>query len=106
MMELIIPVTEEWNHGFKATPSFPYSRRTFRRHLDGRDDFVTFSEPYSREFGEPVWFYSWGNSRWLRCPMGLPGDKLNSADDRIRAVDVKMLSGVWHFVITVQEARL
>jgi hypothetical protein len=43
---------------------------------DGKDDFVTFSQPYTDLQGEPIWFYSWGNARRLRCPYGAPGDRL------------------------------
>jgi hypothetical protein len=53
-------VTTEWLHGFDAKKPF--------NPTSGRDDFVTFSEPYTSLFGEPVWFYSWGNVRWLRNP--------------------------------------
>lgn len=68
-------VTEEWNHGLVASKDYPYKKRKFKRR-DGRDDFVTFSDPHSQMFGEPIWFYSWGNARWLRCPYGAPGDRL------------------------------
>lgn len=68
-------VTEEWNHGLAASEHYPYKKREFQRR-DGKDDFVTFSAPYSQMFGEPIWFYSWGNTRWLRCPYGVPGDRL------------------------------
>jgi hypothetical protein len=62
-------VTHEWTHGFEK-------KRKFVRASDAKDDFVAFSEPYTSIGGEPVWFYSWGNCRWLRCPHGMPGQKL------------------------------
>ena len=61
-------VTHEWAHGLRNRAKFaPCS---------GRDDFVTFSEPYSRWAEKPIWFYSWGNVRWLSCPHGSPKDRL------------------------------
>lgn len=103
-MEIVIPVTEEWNHLFRPSEFFPYDRRPFRR-VSGRDDFVTISEPYSEMMGEPVWFYSWGNARWLRCPIGRPGDKLNSAGDRIASVDIVQRDGAWVFVVRTTTPR-
>ena len=99
-ISIMIPVSEEWNHMFRPSESFPYVRRAFQRRA-GRDDFVAYSEPYSRECGEPVWFYSWGNVRWLRCPIGRPGDHLNTAGDRISAVNVTAMRGKWMFVVSV-----
>jgi hypothetical protein len=99
-----IPVTEEWNHMFQSSAIFPYSRRPLLRRA-GRDDFCVFSAPYSALCGEPVWLYSWGNSRWLRCPMGRPGDRLNSAGDRIAAVDVTLINGEWTFVVSIKERK-
>lgn len=93
-MIIKIPVTEEWSYMY-------HMRKPFRRE-SGRDDFVTHSEPYSDEVGELVWFYSWGNSRWLRCPIGRPGDRLNDAGDRISAVDVRLVRDRWMFVVTVE----
>lgn len=91
---LHIPVTEEWTAMFGDR--LPFRRRS------GRDDFVTLSEPYSEECGEPVWFYSWGNARWLRCPIGIPGDRLNDAGDRIATVDVVLRGGEWMFAVGVE----
>lgn len=89
---------------FYGTEHYPWTTRPFRRR-SGEDDFVAFSEPYTAYCGEPVWFYSWGNSTWLRCPMGIPGDILNDAGDRISAVDVTQQKGMWVFVVSVEEAR-
>lgn len=106
MLKIKIPVTMEWNHMFRPSEAFSYSRRPFQRRT-GKDDFVTCSEPYSKMCGEPVWFYSWGNARWLRCPMGCPGDRLNTAGDRISAVDVARVNGEWMFVYTTaQDVKL
>lgn len=88
---------------FQPSEYFPYTRRPLQREA-GRDDFVILSEPYSEECGEPVWFYSWGNARWLRCPIGIPGDRLNSAGDRISVVEVVMRNGEWAFAVSVEEA--
>jgi hypothetical protein len=95
-----IPVTEEWDH-----PSlyFSHTRRPFQR-KEGSGDFVTFSGLYSEECGAPVWFYSWGNGRWLRCPIGIPGDLL-SEKDRIAAVDVALVRGKWMFVVSTEPAK-
>lgn len=49
----------EWSYGFKV-------RKPLERSRNGRDDFAGLSGPYSESEGEPVWMYSWGNSRWLR----------------------------------------
>lgn len=95
MTEIWIQVTEEWDHGFRV-------RRPFRR-VASPDDFVTRSDVSSEDVGELVWFYSWGNTRWLRCPVGQPGDLLNTHGDRISGVDVQLLAGLWHFVVTVEE---
>lgn len=104
MVTIKIPVTEEWNHMFKASEHFPYVKRPFMRSSVGRDDFATLSEPYTRICGEPVWFYSWGNARWLRCPIGRPGDRLNDAGDRIVSVDVRLVRNQWAFIVSVEEA--
>jgi len=93
-IKINIPITDEWSHMFRVT-------RPFRRRY-GNDDFVIYSEPYAKECGEPVWFYSWGNTRWLRCPMGRPGDRVNAAGDRIEAVDVRLKRGKWTFVVIVE----
>lgn len=63
-------VKHEWGYMFEVG-----SKKPLRR-LSGRDDFVTRSQPYENLVGEPVWFYSWGNARWLRCPYGDVGDQL------------------------------
>lgn len=102
MIEIRIPVTEEWNHMFRASPHWVGVSRPLKRE-SGDDDFVTFSKPYAEMCGEPVWFYSWGNARWLRCPIGRPGDKLNGNGDRIDTVDVRLDDGVWVFVVAVAE---
>lgn len=102
-MRIEIPVTEEWNHMFRPSEHVVYARRPFERKTESKDDFVTYSEPYSDECGEPVWFYSWGNARWLRCPIGRLGDRLNSAGDRIQTVDVVLVHGKWTFVVEVQQ---
>ena len=68
-------VKQEWNHCYKASIHYPYVKRPFQRE-SGKDDFVTYSQPYSTSMGEPVWFYSWGNARWLRSPCGQVGDRL------------------------------
>lgn len=98
--EILIPVTEEWNHMYQRSQYYGYVSRPLKRE-SGRDDFVTYSEPYSEECGEPVWFYSWGNARWLRCPIGRPGDKLNDHGDVIHSVEVAQRDGQWAFVVTV-----
>lgn len=98
MTTIYIPVTEEWNHMLQPS----YTRRPFQRWA-GRDDFVTYSEPYSEECGEPVWFYSWGNTRWLRCPIGRPGDILNDAGDHITGVDVRLVRDRWMFAVAVAD---
>jgi hypothetical protein len=101
MLKIVIPVTEEWNHMFQSSASFSYVRRPFQRG-SGQDDFVTHSETYSEMCGELVWIYSWGNVRWLRCPIGRPGDRLSSARDRIAAVDVASVNGEWVFVVFIE----
>ena len=101
-MKIEIPVTEEWNFMFQPTSHYSYTRRPFQE-AKGRADFVTYSEPYSEEYGEPIWFYSWGNARWLRCPIGRPGDLLNDAGDRIARVDVCKIRGTWMFVVSIHE---
>jgi hypothetical protein len=63
-------VKHEWTYGFEKREKF-----THATWANGAD-FVTLSEPCSRRSGEPVWFYSWGNCRWLRCPYGVTGDRL------------------------------
>jgi hypothetical protein len=67
-MHLMHPIDEEWDHLFRPSEFYPYTQREFRQAEDDHDDFVTFSEPYSLACSEPVWFYSWGNARWLRPP--------------------------------------
>ncbi len=98
MYKIKVPVSEECNHMFQPSDT----RRPFQR-LAGDNDFVTYSKAYSKMCGEPVWFYSWGNSRWLRCPMGCPGDRLNTAGDRIAAVDVILVRQKWMFVYTITQ---
>lgn len=63
-----VHIEEEWNHLFRPSEYYPYAKREFRQEPEDRDDFVTYSEPYSEDLGEPIWFYSWGNRRWLRPP--------------------------------------
>lgn len=98
---IVIPVTEEWNHMYQSSECRPFDRRPLRRCF-GRDDFVTYSEHYSEKCGEPVWFYSWGNARWLRCPIGRPGDRLNDHGDRIADVMVEKRNDQLVFVVTVE----
>lgn len=57
----LFPITEMWSHGFGE------SRPVYR--FEGKDDFVTYSAPYTKSCGEPVWFYGSGNWIWLRCPV-------------------------------------
>lgn len=102
--EILIPVTEEWNHMYQPSAYFPYGRRPLQRET-GEADRVTYSEPYSEECGEPVWFYSWGNARWLRCPIGRPGDVMNDAGDRIADVWIERREDNWVFVVEVQRLR-
>jgi hypothetical protein len=56
----LIPINEAWTFGFAARQPLVLEK--------GREDFVTFSEPYTKRHGQPVWFYGWGNVMWLRCP--------------------------------------
>lgn len=97
---IVIPVTEEWNHMYQGTEYSPYVKRPFQR-CSGKGDFVAYSEPYSEMCGEPVWFYSWGNARWLRCPIGRPGDRLNDHGDRVADVTVEKRDDQWVFVVSV-----
>lgn len=99
-----ILVTEEWNHMFQPSEFFSYTKRPLRQET-GRDDFVCYSDAYSTLCDEPVWFYSWGNARWLRCPIGRPGDRLNKAGDCIAAVDIVRENGQWFWSVSVKEAK-
>ena len=73
------PVKTEHYHGFT-------DRKPFER-ASGRRDFVTHSQPYTDLMGEPVWFYGFGNVRWLRSPFGSPGDLLYVRErTRVRSV--------------------
>lgn len=101
-LQITIPVTEEWNYMFQPSVFYLYSQRPFQRG-SGREDFVTYSEHYSALCREPVWFYSCGNTRWLRCPIGCPGDRQNTNGDRIATVDVALKYGKWVFVVSVVE---
>lgn len=95
-IKLKIPVTDEWDYMF-------HTKRPFQQR-NGVDDCVYFSHTFSEECAEPVWFYSWGNVRWLRCPMGRPGDVLNEAEDRISAIVLRNVKGKWMFVVSVKRA--
>jgi hypothetical protein len=99
-----VPVVEEWNHMFRPSECYPFVRRPFQR-SSGMADFVSYSESYSELCGEPIWIYSWGNARWLRCPIGLSGDRLNDVGDWISDVDVTLVDEAWTFVVTVEEVR-
>jgi hypothetical protein len=57
----LIRIVDVWDHGFTLKKAFVQR--------EGRDDFVTFSDAYTEMLEEPVWFYSWGNTAWLRCPV-------------------------------------
>jgi hypothetical protein len=112
VIRIEIQVTEEWNRVYDPSEYFRYPRRPFQR-ASGEADRVAVSETYSKFYGEPVWIYSWGNARWLRCPMGIPGDVLNDHGDRIHSVDVELVDvnkakkkpGRWVFVVLVEEGQ-
>jgi hypothetical protein len=61
MMIQFIRITEAWDHGFIA-------KRALVQTIE-IGDFVVYSPAYTEMLEEPVWFYSWGNTVWLRCPL-------------------------------------
>jgi len=88
-------IAYEWNHMYTPSEYFPYTRKALEQSKKKEDDFVTFSEPYTEIVGEPVWFYSWGNARWLRSPFGKEGDKLYIKEGVITHVSIPQLVGYY-----------
>lgn len=63
------PVKYEYGHG-------GHPRHPFAPHAAEKDNFVTHSGPYSSIKKELIWFYGWGNCRWLKSPFGQPGGRI------------------------------